>query len=123
MRVGLRLYRRIIEIQDAQLLIGAHLDPSVRARARAAVEAAGLVGAEAEATVDAAVFAVGVRVLSQDEDAVHTPVAEPTPLVTSPDDDDLAGIAQRLERMSAVFQRSPIVQRFAQDPSGAVASP
>jgi hypothetical protein len=48
-----RLYRRTFEIRDALLVLGDHASSSLRDRARAHVQAAGLIGAQAEVTAEA----------------------------------------------------------------------
>lgn len=120
-RIGLRLYRRIVEIQDAQLLINASLDSTVRPAAAAAVASAGLVGRDAAATVEAAVFAAGLPLIDVDHRSAHVPVADTTaPSPARPDprpvhDDDLVGTTQHLVRVARAYRRSPLVRRIASD--------
>jgi hypothetical protein len=59
--IGIRLYRRVIEIRDGQIALRPYNAPGIADRARCAASAAGLRGAELEATVDAAVLAASIH--------------------------------------------------------------
>ena len=101
----LRLYRRVVEIQDARLAAAQRVGAPVRTRIDAAVTAAGLTGDQARATRDAAILTAGLAALRAGQPAgTATPPAEP--------DDDLAAVVRHLERVSAAFTGSDLVRRF-----------
>ncbi len=58
--IGIRLYRRVIEIRDAQLLLRSYVDPDVIRAAEARARARGLTGEQLRAEVDAAALAAAV---------------------------------------------------------------
>jgi hypothetical protein len=59
--LGLRLYRRVIEIRDGRLALTTYLDSEVAVRARDAAATAGLTGQRAEAYVEAVTLAEALR--------------------------------------------------------------
>ncbi|MGZ3145674.1 MAB_1171c family putative transporter [Lentzea chajnantorensis] len=63
--LGLRLYRRVIEIRDGRVALQSYLDPEVAARARRTAEHDGVRGTDVDAHVEAAVLADAVRAASR----------------------------------------------------------
>lgn len=112
-RARLRLYRRVIEIQDAQLAAAELVDASQHRRIADAVRQEGLAGAQAEAVRAAAAFAAGLAALR----AGHPPVAEAAAPAGRPpapaEREEFAVALDRLERISLAFRDSPIVARFS----------
>ncbi|MFY1632066.1 MAB_1171c family putative transporter [Solwaraspora sp. WMMB335] len=120
----LRLYRRVIEIQDAQLVVEQRVGAALRREIDHAVDDAGLTGEVARAVRDAALFAAGLAALREDSGPTgehRKPAGEDRGpaggggVVTAPADGnlDLAAVVRRLERVSDAYARSPIVGRFA----------
>lgn len=107
------LYRRIIEIRDAQLALRVHQQPGLAARATAA--ARGAREPDVSAVVEAAGIAAalraradGVRYVRHDRgDAAGGEHVEP----------NVAAEAERLAVVSRAFAESPVVQRFRGEPA------
>ncbi|MFD9698257.1 MAB_1171c family putative transporter [Lentzea sp. NPDC059081] len=59
--LGLRLYRRVIEIRDGRVALQPYLDPAVAARARRNAARAGVRGQDGDAFVEATVLADALR--------------------------------------------------------------
>lgn len=106
----LRLYRRVVEIQDGQLAAGARVAAPLRADIDEAVAEAGLVGDAADATRQAAVLAAGLAALHDGHPVTEDPDASAT---AADDEPDLAGVVRQLERVSTAFTESDVVRRFA----------
>jgi hypothetical protein len=103
----LRLYRRVVEIQDGQLAAAQRVGEPVLTAIDEAVTAAGLTGERARATRDAAVLAAGLAVLR-----AGGPMRTGTAPRPPDDEPDLGAVVRRLEQVSAEFAGSPIVRRF-----------
>jgi hypothetical protein len=71
--LGLRLYRRVIEIRDGRIALRPYLDPEVAASARRNAARVGLSGQELDAFVEATVLADALRARSQ---GVRTPAPD-----------------------------------------------
>ncbi|HEX8343894.1 MAG TPA: MAB_1171c family putative transporter, partial [Actinoplanes sp.] len=106
----LRLYRRIIEIQDGQLAAAHRVGPALRRQIDEAVAAAGMAGATAHAVRDAAALAAGLAAIAGDREP---PAGTDSPAVPLREDPDLAAVVRHLELVSAAYTDSPIVRRFA----------
>ncbi|WP_144081669.1 MAB_1171c family putative transporter [Micromonospora wenchangensis] len=106
----LRLYRRVIEIQDAQLAAGQRVGAGLRRQIDDAVDDAALTGEAARAVREAAVFAAGLAALRDD----RTQPACDVGVAAAPADEkpDLGTVVRRLEDVSDAYGRSPIVKRF-----------
>lgn len=111
-RPRLRLYGRIIELNDAEYAVDPYTDARVRDEAEQSVRVASLSAGEAQTVVDTAVLAAGLQALRENRLAVPLgpPGGAPQPDVTEM---DLTREAQRLERMSWAYVHSPIVRRFS----------
>jgi uncharacterized protein DUF6545 len=103
--VRLRLYRRIIEIQDAQRTARMRLSAARQREIDEAVAGCGLEPEAAAAVTEAAMFAAGLRCQAPGDGAAGTPAAG-TEL-------DFPGVVSFLERVSAAYDNSPVVRRFA----------
>ncbi|RCG21860.1 hypothetical protein DQ384_35880 [Sphaerisporangium album] len=77
--LGLRLYRRVIEIRDGRMTLQPYLDPGVAAAARAAAVRAGMGGQRLEAVVEAATLAAALRAKARGAAAVAHPPATAIP--------------------------------------------
>jgi hypothetical protein len=73
--LGLRLYRRVIEIRDGRLALNPYLDPEVATRARGEAATAGLTGQRAEAYVEAVTLTEALRA-KRDGRTAATPSTE-----------------------------------------------
>lgn len=104
---ALRLYRRVIEIQDAQLAVARHLDHATRREIDAAIDDAGLSDDAAVATRDAATFALGLLTMREER-----PPASIVEAGVTDDRSDLRAVVGRLERASAAYVRSDLVRRL-----------
>ncbi|MGW3967068.1 MAB_1171c family putative transporter [Amycolatopsis sp. NPDC005003] len=62
--IGLRLYRRVVEIRDGRLALRAHLDPEIAAAARESALGAGLSGQKLDAHVEAVTLAAAIRAVA-----------------------------------------------------------
>lgn len=109
---GFRLYRRIIEIRDAWLVLRPLRDPRVAEAAEAAARHAGLDEQERQATVEAAVLIAAVRARTAGRDPHAQPDAPPEP-VPGPDSPDLAAEVRWLERVAHAFACSTLAQLAA----------
>ncbi|ASO19779.1 hypothetical protein FHR81_000543 [Actinoalloteichus hoggarensis] len=121
--VGMRLYRRVIEIRDGALVLRPHRDPAVEALAEERARAAGLDGDELAATVEAVGLAAAIEALrhgSPARDGEQT--AEPVERTEI--EPELRSEAAFLRLVSRAFVSSPLipelVTRAAADrPAGA----
>ncbi|MGN9810349.1 MAB_1171c family putative transporter [Micromonospora sp. BQ11] len=112
----LRLYRRIIEIQDAQLAAAQVLDAAQRRRIDGAIAGAALTGESAAAVREAALLAAGLAVLRDGRAAG----GDGGPVTGAADQEvDLSAAVARLERVSAAWTGSPVVHRLAAPPEPA----
>lgn len=112
-RTRLRLYRRVVEIQDGRLAAAQHVPGPVLARIDEAVAASGLTGARARALRDAAILTAGLAALRAGRPAVD----EAPPVRPDEDDADLAAVVRHLEHVGEAFARSSIARRFAEPPA------
>ncbi|HET9516685.1 MAG TPA: MAB_1171c family putative transporter [Actinoplanes sp.] len=97
--IDLRLYRRVIEIRDAQLLLQPYGDPCDVGRAQQEADRAGLRGERAQAFVEAAtVHSALARWRS-----AGPPAAPPVPPRRSVGDASLSREIRYLERVAAAF--------------------
>lgn len=62
--IGLKLYRRVVEIRDGRLALRAHLDPEIAAAAGESGRAAGLAGPKLDAHVEAVTLAAAIRAVA-----------------------------------------------------------
>jgi hypothetical protein len=99
-QIGLRLYRRVIEIRDAQLILRSHSDPAAADRARADAQRRGLSGDHLRAVVDAAVLVSALRALDAGEDARAT-AANAAEDITG--ETSLMSESRYLEKVAAAF--------------------
>lgn len=104
----LRLYRQVIEIQDAQLAALYRIDDTLSQRIDEAVRAAGLHGDTARATRAAAILAAGLAALRDDPGGAPARDAA----VDAGDAADLASVVTWLEQVSAAYT-GPVARRFA----------
>ncbi|MGW0589621.1 MAB_1171c family putative transporter [Streptosporangium sp. NPDC002607] len=109
--LGLRLYRRVIEIRDGRMIVRHHLDPAVAAAARERAAAAGITGRKLDAVVEAATLSAALRAASGDE----APAGEP-PRDTVPGGDDLAGDVAFLCDVARAYRRSRWAWRLSRLP-------
>ncbi|GAA0393612.1 hypothetical protein GCM10009530_51280 [Microbispora corallina] len=77
--LGLRLYRRVIEIRDGRMTLRPYFDPAVTTAARAAAVAAGARGQRLEAVVEAATLAAALRAKARGVAAAEDPPAAAIP--------------------------------------------
>jgi hypothetical protein len=105
--LGLRLYRRVIEIRDALLLLDPYMSPDVAAAAEDAATARGLQGDDLRATVEAAEIAAAIRTCDGNAPAV-APSAEQRP---QPDESDVSRQVAWLAKVSRAYA-SPLVQEM-----------
>jgi hypothetical protein len=107
--LAFRLYRRVIEIDDARLLLRPYHDPAVTHAATTAARAQGLHGDQLRATVEAAEIAAALEA----HDARAPATSALTPPATTRDDTDLSHEATWLAKVAEAFTSSPI----ARDPA------
>jgi hypothetical protein len=103
--VGLRLYRRVVEIRDGRLALRPYFDQRAADYARALCEEACLPAEEATAVVEAATLAAALRAR-----ALGRTGNPPASLAPPPCGADLASELRFLERVVGCYQRSPIVR-------------
>ena len=106
--MGVRLYRRVIEIRDGALLLRGYRDPTVTTAAESAAQHAGLRGERLRATVEAAELAAAIEAKRRNRRASST--AGPPPATLEP---DVRSEARWLAQVAAAFSRSPIVAEQA----------
>ncbi|MEU5853355.1 MAB_1171c family putative transporter [Saccharopolyspora shandongensis] len=70
--VGLRLYRRVIEIRDGRLALQPYLDPGFAVEARRRASGSGVTGQELDAIVEAAVLDAALRAHACGRPLVHS---------------------------------------------------
>lgn len=102
-----RLYRRVIEIRDAMLALRPYQDPAVRPAAVAGARAAGLVGDELDACVEAAIIAAALAGRKAGRPAPHRAGDTGRPGVRG--GADLAGDAAWLARVSQQLAAWPVL--------------
>ncbi|WP_030226864.1 MAB_1171c family putative transporter [Actinoalloteichus caeruleus] len=125
--VGMRLYRRVIEIRDGVLALRPYRDPSVAEQVGGAGRAAGLTGEDLAATVEAAVISAAIAGARSgrpvDPGGGDSASPDPGPETALPP--DLASETAFLRRVSVAFVSSALVrphggERASDDvPSGA----
>ncbi len=99
--MDIRLYRRVIEIRDAQLLLQPYSDPAAVDAAQEHARRIGLRGAHAQAHVDAVALATGLKRWRSDGPGV-------APIVTEQHDvgdASLTSESRYLEQVAAAFSR------------------
>lgn len=106
--VGIRLYRRVIEIRDGALLLRDYHDPTLSTAAESAARHAGLSGERLRATVEATELAAAIEAKRRNRRASST--ASPPPAALEP---DVRSEARWLAQVAAAFRRSPIVAEQA----------
>lgn len=97
--IGLRLYRRVIEIRDAQLLLEPFADADAVARAEEAARARGLAGEPLQAYVEATALATALPRWDPDRPAAASTAS---PRKTA-GDATLSRETRFLERVAAAF--------------------
>ena len=111
-RPRLRLYGRVVELHDAELIAGMYVDSAVRNEVEAAAMESGLRGSETGPVVDAVVLARGLHAVSSNDAALPDSAALPSQATLN--EMDLAREVRRLEAVSTAFTSSPLVRRFAE---------
>lgn len=111
-RPRLRLYGRVVELHDAELIAGMYVDSVVRNEVEAAAVESGLRGSETGPVVDAVVLARGLHAVRSHDAALPDSAALPSQATLN--EMDLAREVRRLEAVSAAFTNSPLVRRFAE---------
>lgn len=109
--VDFRLYRRVIEIQDGRLALRPYLAGGVAATARQLANAAGLVGDQLQAAVEAASLAAALRAKASEQDEMGATTlgeagGEPA---GHPGGADLSSEIAWLVQVARAFDRSPVV--------------
>lgn len=107
--VDFRLYRRVIEIRDGQLALGPYRTPGVAATARRLAEAAGLVGDQLQAAVEAAGLAAALRAKAEDKQGATTRGERGGEHARHPGAADLSSEVAWLVQVARAFDRSPVV--------------
>jgi uncharacterized protein DUF6545 len=104
--LALRLYRRVIEIDDGRLLLRPYLSPAITIAAGEAAAAHGLRGQDLRATIEAAEIAAALRARQAD-----FPIpAESPPERTDSRTSDVSREAAWLARVARAYATSPVVQ-------------
>jgi len=108
-RIGFKLYRRVIEIRDGQLMLRAYANASVTRSAEFQARLSGLREEERAVTVEAALLATAINAKTAgatpgDDETGGLPVVEPGY--------DLAHEVDWLVQVSRAFARSPIVRQL-----------
>ncbi|KDN21981.1 MAB_1171c family putative transporter [Amycolatopsis rifamycinica] len=98
--IGLRLYRRVVEIRDGRLALRAHLDPEIAAAARESGLGAGLSGQKLDAHVEAVTLAAAIRAAADGAEPPAEPVASAVP-----GGRDLDSDIAFLEAVAAAYRR------------------
>lgn len=93
-----RLYRRIIEIRDAQLVLRPYTDPAAAEVARERAQAAGLIGDPHHAVVEASL--IGSALYAK---AHGLPAPGGSPITTIPEDRDIRAEISRLTQVANAF--------------------
>ena len=107
-----RLYRRLVEIRDAQWALRVWIPAGVADAAEERARAAGLAGTDLAATVEAAQLRAALEArAAQRRPAVHPP----TPRVAEPQ--DLAAELAFQRKLARAFTTSPIVRAAAAHPA------
>lgn len=105
--VGLRLYRRVIEIRDGQLALRPYVSDDAACRADHLARQEGLDDEQLEATVAACRLVAARRARQRGDSPV------PTMRTVAPGGDDLDSEVSWLEKVAYAYQHSPTVGRFA----------
>jgi len=101
--IGIRLYRRVIEIRDAQLILRAHSDPEVVQQVREDAVRRRLTGDRLRATVDAAELVTALRATDRPHEYSGPPDREaPEPMAG---DATLTKESRYLELVAEAFRR------------------
>lgn len=102
-----RLYRRVIEIRDAQLALRPYTDPAAAEAARERAQAAGLVGDRQRAMVEASLISSALYAKAHE-----LPVPGGSPITPTSEDDDIRAeiswLAQVANAFAHLFQISQI---------------
>ena len=106
-----RLYRRVIEIEDGLLALRPYMADDVAQDALAVASAAGLVGRDRDATVEACCLAVAVAAKRSGRGPAAAAAASRT--TGTQGAADLATEVQLLGQLARVLRRSPVVRTFA----------
>ncbi|MEU7908107.1 MAB_1171c family putative transporter [Actinoplanes sp. NPDC049118] len=116
--IGIRLYRRVIEIRDAQLILRAHSDPAEVQRVEAEAAGRGLAGDRLRAEVDAVELITALRVAGESADR-RGATAVPEREETDPADGDasLSSESRYLEKVAVAFRRQQAERPSAPEPS------
>ncbi|MCL5108047.1 MAG: hypothetical protein M1401_04130 [Chloroflexi bacterium] len=101
---GFRLYRRVVEIRDAQLALRPHVDPRAAVHAAALCRESGIVGEEAGTVTEAARLASALRAKEQGR-----VFGDPERAPRMPGWGDVQREAAFLSRVALHYIRSPIV--------------
>lgn len=102
---GFRLYRRVVEIRDAQLALRPHLDPRAAVHAAALCRESGMAGEEMEAVIEAARLAATLRAKERAKG-----FSDPDRAPRLPGWADVQREAAFLGRVAHHYVRSPIVR-------------
>ncbi|AOS62958.1 MAB_1171c family putative transporter [Actinoalloteichus hymeniacidonis] len=114
--VGMRLYRRVIEIRDGVLVVRPYRDPAVELWAADRASAAGLAGDELVATIEAVGLAAGIDALRRGSPATAAVDEEGDPADAYPGrlgraeiEPELRSEAAFLRLVSRAFVSSPLI--------------
>jgi hypothetical protein len=102
--LGLRLYRRVIEIRDGRMALQPYCDPSVAAAARAEAAQTGVTGQTLEALVEAATLSAALKVKTRGGTVVSG-----QPLTLIPGGEDLDSDIAFLRDVARAYRRGPAV--------------
>lgn len=105
------VYRRVIEIRDANLALRVHCHPDVRAWATAAAQARGVVGDQVEVIVEASVIAAAIEAHAAGVRYHTDPSTAETPRSGT---GDVNAERDWLIRVSQAFTQDPVVQEIRQ---------
>ncbi len=100
-QIGIRLYRRVIEIRDAQLLLNALGDPAAMRRAEESGRQRGLSGDRLRALVDATALVTALQAVRAGPQRPHAVAAARTGTITG--DASLTNESRYLEKVAAAF--------------------
>jgi len=107
--LGFRLYRRVIEIRDGRLALRPYSSPQITIAARRLARAAGLLGDELEATVEAAALKAALRVKTRGSTVTTLMPAGDGEQSPSPAGGSLSEESAWLVRVAQAFRNSPVV--------------
>ncbi|MEV0751460.1 MAB_1171c family putative transporter [Streptosporangium sp. NPDC050280] len=118
--LGLRLYRRVIEIRDGRMILRHRLDPDVAAAARERAVRVGVTGRMLDAVVEAATLSAALRAVGNADAAGdagdgEARAGEP-PSVAVPGGDDLASDIAFLCDVARAYRRSLWAWRLSRLP-------